>query len=134
MNREFQVVYQKRSPTVICEGADIRLGVGTGDLKTLNLIAHDEEEVRLTLETKFEVVKVTELRAVVDWDKPVWDLDEAAAALGMKGKSLSDRKGDGTIPWSDKFRGVPRRVFLKAIEDSLNAIGKKVVRELEEAA
>jgi len=77
---------------------------------------------------------IVEIRAVVDWDKPVWDLDEFAAAMSIKGGTLSAKKGDGKIPWSSAVNGVPRRVAMKWIEDNLNQAGKAIVQQLEVAA
>jgi hypothetical protein len=67
---------------------------------------------------------------VVDWDKPTWDRDEFAAAMSIKGGTLSSKKGDGKIPWSSTVGGVPRRVAMRWIENSLNEAGRKILEEL----
>jgi hypothetical protein len=114
MMREFQVAYQA-SPE-------------SSPVQTVNLIAESENKVQCKMvEAGFRVISVTQIRAVVDWDKPVWDLDEFAAAMGIKGSYLSAKKGDGTIPWSSKVNGVPSRLAMKWIEGTLNEAGKKLV-------
>jgi hypothetical protein len=121
MNREFQAVYRLRS------GADGAFG----EPRAFNMIAVGADQVRAALNSSdCHVVSVTELRAVVDWDKPVWDLDEFAAAMSIKGTTLSSKKGDGKIPWSSAIGGVPRDVAMRWIEDSLNEDGKRVVAEI----
>ena len=124
MNREFQAVYRMR-------GANGSFG----EPRAFNMIAGGADQVRTALNSSdCQVVSVTELRAVVDWGKPVWDLDEFAAAMSIKGTTLSSKKGDGKIPWSAAVGGVPRHVAMRWIEDTLNAAGKAVLHRMEVAA
>jgi hypothetical protein len=84
-------------------------------------------------EGEFEILAVTELRAVVDWSKPVWDRTEFAAAIGKAAGTLTNMKGDGLIPWNAKINGVPRDVAMRWIEEHLNEPGKKIVEQLKAA-
>lgn len=120
MNREYQAIYR----------------IGSGAVQSLNIIAPDEQSVQSALEGAKDilVLGVTEIRAVVDWDKPVWDLEEFAAAMSIRGGTLSGKKANGTIPWSSVVNGVSRRVAMKYIEDTLNPIGKSIAQELDRAA
>lgn len=127
VTREFQVIYR------VMEAPNSTVPASLP--QAINLIAEDAEEAKaLLVNAHYEVLGVTEIRAVVDWDKPVWNLDEFAAAMGIRGGTLSAKKGDGTIPWSSKVNGVPHRVAMKWIEDSLNPAGKKVLEELQSEA
>lgn len=119
MNKEFQAVYRLRS------------GEGYGEPQTFNMIAHREADVRTALDSSdCKVISVVEVRPIVDWEKPVWSLDEFAAVLSIKGTTLSKNKGDSLIPWSMLVNGVPRRVAMRYIEETLNDAGKRIVREL----
>ena len=116
MNREFHVIY--RQPA--------------GAAQTVNVISESDLEVKSMFEREgFHIMGITQIRAVVDWEKPVWDLDEFAAAMSIKGGTLSGKKGNGKIPWSSEVGGVPRRVALKWIEGTLNPAGKKVLEDIE---
>lgn len=121
MTREFHVVYRLRSG----------LNGGFGDMKAFNTIAPSEDVVRTALQSADCVIlSVVEVRPVVDWEKPVWDLDEFAAAMSIKGGTLSGKKGDGKIPWSSQINGVPRAVAMKWIEETLNDAGKQIAAKL----
>lgn len=124
MNKEFQAVYRQR--------------IGDGNYsepRTFKMIAAKENDVHAALNSSdCKVVSVVEIRAIVDWEKPVWDLEEFAAALSIKGATLSKNKGNGLIPWSSVVNGVPRLVALKWIDDTLNEAGKLIVKEMERAA
>lgn len=118
MNREFQILYQSRTP-----GSDPR---------TINVVARNEDTARGWLNTgEFRVLGITELRAVVDWDKPVWSLDEYAEALNLSGNYLTKRKAAGDLPWNDAIKGVPSAVAKRFIAAGLNEAGKKFVEESE---
>lgn len=125
MTREFQVVYRLREA----------LGADFGDMRALKVESTSENAVRSALASSDCVIlSVVEVRPIVDWEKPVWDLDEFAAAMSIKGGTLSGKKGDGKIPWSSAVNGVPRRVALKWIEDTLNEAGKRIVEALEQGS
>ena len=124
MNREYQLIYRLREN-----------GTSYGPLQKLCLVAESEQDVRDAVgSSDLLALDVTEIRPVVDWEKPVWDLEEFAAAMSIKGGTLSKNKGDGLIPWSSVVNGCPRRVALKWIESTLNEAGKSIVRKLEMAA
>ena len=112
MNHEFQARYL----------------TAAGPIETVNIIAEHAQDVRgELLAAGFVVLGVTEVRAVVDWSKPVWDRDEFAAAMSIKAGTLSSKKGDGTIPWNAAIGGVPRTVALAWFEKQLNDAGKKLL-------
>jgi hypothetical protein len=112
VNREFQARYRATA----------------GPIETVNIIAESAEDVRgELLAAGYLVLGVTLVRAVVDWQKPVWDLDEFAAAMNIKGGTLSGKKGAGTIPWNATIGGVPRTAALKWFEKNLNEAGEKLL-------
>lgn len=124
MIREFQAILRRRT-----------IYPNFGDPFTLNVQMRDEKAVKDALSSDdLVVLSVTEVGAVVDWSKPVWNLDEFAAALGIQPGTLSAKKSDGFIPWSAKYNGVPRDVAMKAIKDSLNQSGRLIAQELARAA
>ena len=114
MNREFQARYRATDAPI----------------QVVNIIAESADDVRgELLAAGFTVIGVTQVRAVVDWNKPVWDLDEFAAAMNIKGGTLSGKKGAGTIPWNATIGGVPRTAALAWFEKQLNESGKKLLTQ-----
>jgi hypothetical protein len=114
MNREYQVIYQQRTGDTVSEPKIIRVVAPTEDAA--------ENSVR---GDGVSVLSVTELRAVVDWDKPVWGLEEYAAALNLSGNYLCKKKASGEIPWNETLRGVPSKIAKRFIESGMNDAGKK---------
>jgi hypothetical protein len=120
VNREFQVVYRAD------EGGKL------GKIETVVLVGKNEDAIRDMLKSGLiQVLGVTLLRPVVDWDKPVWDRDEFAAAMNIKGGTLAQKMGDGKFPWNDTVSGVPSRVAMKWMEKGLNGPGMQILKELE---
>lgn len=125
MMSEFQAVYRQR------------IGAVFGGPQTCLLIAASEAAVRAMLANDdFAVLSVTPVRAVVDWSKPVFDRDEAAAFIGVKGNTLSQLKGTGQIPGSEvNGRFVyPRQWLERLLAQNANAAGKAIEKELRDAA
>ena len=119
MTREFQVTYRT---------ADFPLP------QTLLLMADGADQARAVLaRAGYEVLAVTFVRPVLDWAKPVYDQDEAAAYLGWQNGTLSANKATGRIPFTT-VNGAPR--YLRAHLDRMlfqnsNDAGKKLALEME---
>lgn len=119
MTREFQLTY--RSPD-------------QSPPRTILLMAEDAAAAREILSAAgYEVLGVTFVRPVVDWRKPVFDQDEAAAYLGWANGTLSANKGSGKIPFTS-VNGAPR--YLRAHLDRMlvnnsNEAGKRLAMEME---
>ena len=123
MTREYQVIYRHRQPA------------GFSAPQTMNfefdgLLAAAETHIRACLTApEFAVLSVTELRPVVDWQKPYFNLDEAAAVCGVRGGTFSKRKGDGLLPWFDFGNGcVKREVLFAHIDQTANEPARKLLK------
>lgn len=114
MNREYQVC----------------LARGEGAPFTLNRVAANAEAVAAEFEAAgFTVIgRPVELRVMVDWEKPTFDRDEAAAYLTVAGRTLANTHGRGDIPFSEVGGRVVyvRALLEKLIADGLNPLGKKL--------
>jgi hypothetical protein len=117
MNHEFQVLFRS--------GYDV-----LAPLQALVLVAETSEEIESSLKPDYKVVSIVKIRPLVDFKKPVWDLDEFAAVMNIKGQTLSGKKGDGKIPWSTAINGVPSRVAMAWIDKTLNEAGKRILSDL----
>jgi hypothetical protein len=131
MNREFQALCQERMPS------DCRIPSGV-PFTVRHICAGADEFEAMLLAAGVAVVpgSITEIRAVVDWAKPVFDRDEAAAYIGNKAGTLSQIKGSGEIPFSQvNGRTVyPRRLLEKLLDNNANPAGKTIVKQLEQTA
>jgi hypothetical protein len=128
---EFQVLYQMTASTgTIGQRAVGEVIVAGG------LIAEGADQLEAQFKgAGFHVVAVNAVRAVVDWDKPNFDRDEAGAYLTIKGSTFSANKGNGEIPWVEMGNGfVPRRWLDALIEKKANRAGKEIAEELKKAA
>lgn len=128
MNREYQVVYS-------CYGTANTMArplVEDGPVQTVNVIAPGPDvPLAQFTEAGFRVIAVNEVRAVVDWGKPNYDLDEAGAYCGMKGVTFSKNKGDGKTPWVNYGRGlVPRAWLDRFLLEHANEPGREIARQL----
>ena len=134
MNHEYQALCRETQQALPDEvgmaGAIFVHATGFGVPFTVTRIARDKEQFEAELQAaQLEVLGITEVRAVVDWDKPLWSLDEFGAAMNIRGGTLCGNKASGKIPWSTLAKGCPRHVALKWIEDSLNEAGKAILKK-----
>lgn len=131
MNREYQVIYRQTEEAVsLGQSNTERLPVGP--VLTVNVIAAGADIPMAQFTAKgFDVIAVNELRPVVDWNKPNFDLDEAGAYCGSKGVTFSKNKGDGKTPWVNYGRGlVPRAWLDKFLLQHANEAGREIARQL----
>lgn len=132
MLRSFEAIYRE---TVLVPCLADKTPVAVGQPQRFVMSAVDEAAVREVLEGQgFAVVLVTDLGAVVQFDRPVYNRDETAALLGIKPNTLTHKLGTGEIPWNEKLGGVELAVLREWIRKGYNAAGKTIVRELEQAA
>lgn len=131
MLRSFEAVYRETGhPDGISDGTPVPFGAPQRFVMT----AEDEIAVRELLEGQgFAVVKVTELGPVVQFDRPVYNLDEVAALLGILPSSVSNKLGAGEIPWNAKIRGVEREVLMAYIRKNYNPAGKAILKDRRDA-
>lgn len=122
MKREFQVLYRQRLPDRSEFGPPTVLD---------GVIARRAEDIKAVLENSgLLVLSVEEVRAVVDWSKPNFDRDEAAAFLCWKPGSLSNNLGGGEIPMSNAGSIIFPRVLLERhVAEKLNPAGKRLLDE-----
>jgi hypothetical protein len=127
MKREFQVIFREMEDAA---GDHARRPIGP--VLTVNVIADGEDLPRSQFTAKgYEVIAVNEVRPVVDWSKPNFDLDEAGAYCNMKGVSFSKFKGDGQTPWVTIGRGlVPRDVLEKWVKQHGNETAREIADKL----
>lgn len=123
MKHEFQVLYQFTENTGLINERP------TGPVQTVTVIAGSDDLVRAQFtQAGFAVVAVNEIRPVVDWSKPTFDLDEAGAYCGIKGVTFCRNKGDGKTPWINLGRGFITRELLEAwILAHANEPAKKIL-------
>lgn len=118
MNREYQVIYRGGQPA--------------GPVLTVNVIAAGQDVPLAQFKAAgFDVIAVNEIRPVIDWSKPNFDLDEAGAYCGMRGVTFSKNKGDGRTPWIGYGRGlIPRAWLDKFLLNHANEAGREIARQL----
>jgi hypothetical protein len=122
---EFQVVYRQRA------------GLAYSEPKTANgILATGADQVRAMFDhPEFVVLAVTPIRPVIDWTKPNFDRDEAAAFLCVKPNTLSIQKGAGDIPYYEYRSGLyPRALLERFLAKQLNPAGQALQKELDQAA
>ena len=123
MTREWQVIYR---------GLD-KNEFPVGPLQTINVFGQSVEDVTSKLDGEVAVIGVSHIRDVVDWSKPNFDRDEAAAFLAIKPSTLSVKKGDGVIPFAEYGQALyPRKWLLKLIEKHANTPAQQIIKSLHE--
>lgn len=124
MTHEWQLTYREFG-----EG-----GVGRGPLLTINVICEAEDMVHGQFCKTVSVVTINHVRAIVDWNKPNFDREEAALYLTCKSSTLSTKKADGILPFAEYGQAIYPRAWLdKHLENCANAPAKAIVKELKAA-
>lgn len=131
MNREFQARYR-----VVRQSGPGDVIQPSYEILTVTLIAEGADQVAAELSgAGLQVLGVSEIRPIVDWAKPNFDRDEAAAFLGWDPNTLSRNKGSGDVPFSGVGKGLYPRAWLEQmILNAANPAGQRVFKQLEEAA
>lgn len=126
MNREFQAVYRHTEPTSVGSRA-------IGDALSVNVVAESADRAHMALtDAGLAVISIAEIRALVDWSKPVLTRDEFGALLNLKPGTVSSLKTIGKIPWSSFGNGGCPTALAKAfVERHLNSLGKKLLAEIK---
>lgn len=120
MFREFKVNYRLKEPEP-CVMPDVAEMIPVGPIYSVQVWAEDEKAARAALESDgFHVVHVGPGLPVIDWNKPVFNREEAEIYLSATSSPFNELAGMGVLPSSQRGRPLyARHVLDKVVTDRM---------------